>query len=142
MKIERSDWWYVPQKLRFVAAGMYNTLFAYATFATLLLLAGQSVHYLVIAAVNHAIAVSNAFLLHRLLVFRSQEPWLPSFIRFNVSQLVTLAFGMAMLFSLVEYGKLRPLAAQSVVMVVSVVLSYLLHRNFSFATGGSNSPSQ
>jgi putative flippase GtrA len=49
---------------------------------------------------------------------------------------------MAMLFSLVEYGKLRPLAAQSVVMVVSVVLSYLLHRNFSVATGGSNSPSQ
>lgn len=138
MNSELISWWHLPQKLRFLVAGAYNTVFAYASFATLIFLFGGSVHYLVIGVVNHVICVSNAFLVHRFLVFRSHEPWMPSFVRFNVSQLVTLAFGLAMLYSLVEYGKLRPLAAQAMSIGATVVLNYMLHRHFSFATEATN----
>ena len=131
-KNEWQAWWRLPQQIRFLAAGAFNTGVGYALFSTLFLLFGQWVHYLLIGLAAHAIAVVNAFVVYRTLVFRSTERWHMSFIRFNLSQLVGLAFGMASLYTLVEFFGWSPLFAQAVVTLLSVVLNYLLHRYFSF----------
>jgi putative flippase GtrA len=131
MERER-PWWRLPQQVRFVVAGGFNTAVGYLLFSGLFLLLRQWVHYLLIGLAAHMIAVVIAFIVHRKLVFRSTDPWWPAFVRFNVSQLVSLTFGMAALFSLVEFVRWSPLLAQFVVTLVSVVLNYLLHRHFSF----------
>lgn len=131
-RIEGRDWWRLPQQVRFLMAGGFNTAVGYAVFATLFSLLGRGIHYLLIALAAHAIAVISAFLVYRILVFRSSEKWQSSFVRFNVSLLAGLAFGMLFLYGLVEYAHWRPLAAQAVVTAASVVLNYLLHRYFSF----------
>ena len=126
------SWWQLPQQFRFLLAGGYNTVFGYLMFSGLYLLCGEQVHYLIIAVLAHGIAVINAFIVHRRLVFRSLEPWFTSFVRFNVSQLAALAFGITCLYALVSYGRIRPLVAQAIVTTVSVLLTYLLHSRFSF----------
>ena len=63
---------------------------------------------------------------------RSQENWRGSFLRFYLSQLVTLAFGIAALFLLVEFMRMNPLIAQLLIISGSVVLSYGLHRYYTF----------
>jgi putative flippase GtrA len=131
-KNEWQAWWRLPQQLRFLAAGAFNTAVGYALFSTLFLLFGHWIHYLLIGLMAHAIAVVNAFVVYRTLVFRSTEKWQWAFIRFNVSQLVGVAFGMAGLYALVEFVGWSPLLAQAVVTLLSVVLNYLLHRYFSF----------
>jgi putative flippase GtrA len=132
MASDRRSWWRLPQKLRFLLAGAFNTGVGYVLFSGMFLLFGRWIHYLLIGLAAHFIAVVNAFIVHRLLVFRSTEKWQRSFVRFNLSQLVSLGFGMTALYSLVEFVKWNPLLAQAAVTVVSVVLNYLLHRFFSF----------
>ena len=131
-RIELQSWWQLPQQFRFLLAGGYNTGFGYVVFSGLYLLFGEQVHYLVIAVLAHGIAVINAFIVHRRLVFRSLEPWFASFLRFNMSQLAALAFGITCLYVLVSYGRMRPLLAQALVTAVSVLVTYLLHSRFSF----------
>jgi putative flippase GtrA len=132
MRPDWQSWWRLPLKLRFLLAGGFNTAVGYLLFSGLFLLVGRWVHYLVIGLVAHALSVVNAFVVHRKLVFRATDDWRPAFIRFNVSQLVSLGFGLAALYGLVEFGHCNPLAAQFAVTLMSVVLNYLLHRNFSF----------
>ena len=122
----------LPQQVRFVVAGGFNTAVGYLLFTGLYLLLGQWIHYLLIGLAAHMIAVVIAFNVHRNFVFRSTDAWWPAFVRFNLSQLVSLAFGMSALYSLVEFVRWSPLLAQFVVTLVSVVLNYLLHRHFSF----------
>ncbi len=131
-RIDWQRWWRLPLKLRFLLAGGYNTVFGYLVFSGMYLLFGRWIHYLVIGVLAHFIAVISAFVVHRHLVFRAADAWRRSFIRFNLSQLVALGFGMSCLYSLVTWGHLSPLVAQAIVVAASVLLTYALHRHFSF----------
>jgi putative flippase GtrA len=132
LKIDQQTWWRLPLQLRFLLAGGYNTLFAYAMFGALFLLFGRQLHYLLIGLITNVVAVISAFVVHRNFVFRSTDRWQTSFIRFYLSQLVALGFGMVGLYGLVEFARFNPLVAQAVIIVLSVVLTYVLHRHFSF----------
>lgn len=120
------------QRVRFLVVGAYNTLFGYAVFALLYTWLHQSVHYLVIAVIAHVVAVVNAFLAHRWLVFRARGNLLADFVRFNITTLGATAIGLAGLAVLVDLGGLHPLLAQGIVMAVTVVLTYIGHQRFTF----------
>jgi putative flippase GtrA len=135
LKIDSRVWWRLPQELRFLLAGAYNTAFGYLTFSLLFILLQTRINYLVIAFVCYPISLTSAFIVHRNLVFRSQERWPRSFIRFNFSQIAAFLFGVAGLYSLVRFGHLAPLVAQALVVIASVLVTYLLHRHFSFRRG-------
>ena len=92
----------------------------------------DELHYLVIAAIAHLIAVSQAFICHRSFVFRSRDRWLAEFVRFNVALLAPLVAGMCALWFCVEILRMTPLVSQAVVTVSTVALSYLVHRRFTF----------
>jgi putative flippase GtrA len=141
VKIDLQAWWRLPQKVRFLAAGAYNTAFGYLAFAALYLLSGRSVHYLAIGFMAHVIGAISAFLVYRHLVFGAVDSWGASFIRFNLSQLFTLGFGIALLFVLVEFARFNPLFAQLGVLLTTVTLSWLLHRHYSFGDRQAGSPS-
>lgn len=132
MIIDAQLWWRLPQKIRFLVAGGYNTLFGYLVFALLFLLAGRRVHYLVIGAFAHVIALTSGFMVYRWLVFLSRNVWYQAFARFFVSQLATFGAGIAGLYGLVAFGHFQPLLAQAVVTCLSVILTYTLHRHYSF----------
>lgn len=132
LKNKWRTWWLIRQEWRFLLVGAFNTLLGYSIFSGLFLLFGRRVHYLVIGLVSHVIAASIAFTAHRFLVFRSTDRWQGSFIRFNLSQLVALGFGISGLYALVEFVHLNPLVAQAVITAITVVLSYALHRFFTF----------
>jgi putative flippase GtrA len=132
MESDWQAWWRLPQQFRFLLAGAFNTGAGYILFSGMFLLFGRWIHYLLIALVAHMLSVVNAFIVHRKLVFRSTEKWQHSFVRFNLSQIVSLGLGMAALYVLVEFAKWGPLRAQALVTIFSVMLNYLLHRFFSF----------
>lgn len=122
------------EKLRYLIAGGYNTVFGYATFATLYALFYPAWHYLVIAVVSHVIAVTNAYISYKLFVFRVRGASLAEYFRFNTIYLGVLAFTVVMLPVLIEILRLHALVAQVIVVVITVIASYLLHRRYSFRT--------
>jgi putative flippase GtrA len=124
--------WSRNLRLRFVAVGVYNTVFGYACFASLFLAVGRYLHYIVLQVIAHFVSVASAFVWHRRVTFRSSAAWPAEFLRFNASYLGTLAFGVVALPALVDGLGWHPLVAAAVVTVATVVLSYALHTNYSF----------
>jgi len=124
--------WQQSEKLRFLVVGAWNTLFAYAAFASLYLLLHSFVHYLLISVMAHVLAVTNAFLCQRTLVFQHRTAWWPAFLRFNVVQLLVLGWSLAGLAFLTEGVHLHPLLSQLLVTVVVVVGGYFLNRHYAF----------
>jgi putative flippase GtrA len=121
------------EKFRFLAVGAYNTLFGYAAFAVLYISLHERLHYLVIAVIGQVIAVINAFFAHRVIVFRVRGNLLADFVRFNITTLGSTVIGLAGLAVLVDFGGIRPLLAQGIVLAVTVVITYVAHKLYTFA---------
>jgi putative flippase GtrA len=124
--------WQDSRKLRFLIVGGWNTLFGYLCFYVLYLLAAGRVHYLIIAIVAHVINVIQAYVMQRRLVFRSQAQIANEFLRFNASLVTTFLFNLLAMYVLVETTALSPLAAQAIVILASLILTYVLHSRISF----------
>jgi putative flippase GtrA len=132
LKIDLRAWWELPQQVRFVLAGGYNTLFGYLSFVVLFSMLGHTLHYLLIGLMANVVAVFSAYLVHRFFVFQFQDGWANSFLRFYASQLVSMAFGMCLLYALVQFARAKPVIAQAIVTLASTAVSYVLHRFYTF----------
>lgn len=120
------------EKFRYLLIGAYNTFFGYGVFALLWVLWGHSLHYIVVLALSHVIAVTNAFFGYRILVFRKQREVWGDFAKFNMVYLGAFAFNVLALPVLIEKVGFHPLFAQALLVIVTVVASYVFHRRFSF----------
>ena len=127
-----SAFWRDHQSLRYTAVGVWNTLFAYLAYAVVYLLLYRHVHYLVISVLAHCLAVINAYVCQRQLVFRSVLPWWPAFVRFNVVQLLVLGWGLIGIAMLVEVFHMHAVMSQLLIMTATLIGGYLLNRHYSF----------
>ena len=124
--------WHRHRAIRYLVIGGWNTVFGYLAFAGLYLVLHERIHYLVISCVAHFLAVTNAFIWQRWLVFRSASPWWPAYLRFNAVQLVVLGAGLVGMTIMVEVLHLHPLVAQLVVIAGAVVFGYVMNHRYSF----------
>lgn len=122
------------KKILYLAAGAWNTAFGYGAFAGLYLLGRRfGWHYLAALAISNVLAILNAYLSYKLLVFRTRGRWLGELARFSMVYWVVFAANAAALPALVRGLGLNPLAAQAVFTAVTVAAGYLAHDRFSFA---------
>ena len=133
------------EQLLYLVVGGWNTVFGYGVWALLQFLLGDRLHYLIIVLIAWPIAVLNAYLGYRLIVFRSRGPILKELPRFAVVYVATLLVNLALLPIALEALPFSIYLIQAVFTAVLVVLSYLAHRFFSFGgrrssgSGGSKS---
>lgn len=127
-------YWHSQRSLRYVGVGLWNTAIGYGLFALCYTLLSPQFNYLLIAILSHMMGVSQAFITHRRWVFRSQGPWLHEYLRYHLAHLGALGFGLITLPLLVELAALEPLTAQALIVVVTVIGSYFVHRHFTFRT--------
>ena len=117
--------------IRYVAAGVHNTVFGYGLFALLYWLLRRNVNYLIILVVSHTVSVVNAYIVYRLFVFRVQGRFLTDGLRFGLVYGLAIAANVVLLPLLVHAG-VGVLVAQAVLVAATVVASYLAHKHFSF----------
>lgn len=124
--------WSAHQRIRFLVVGVWNTLFAYLAYGAVYALLHGHVHYLAISVLTHALAVTNAFVCQRHLVFGAQTPWWSAFLKFNLVQLGVLAWSLAGMVLLVELLHCPAFIGQMLVMSVGIVASYLVNLKYTF----------
>ncbi len=123
----------VPNRaVRFVLTGGFNSVFSYAVFAALQLTLGLVVHYLIVLVVATAIAIVEAYVMQRWLVWRVRGRWWAELVRFSGVYLVVLVVNMGLLPLLHEVGGLPVLLAQALIMVVNACGTFVIHRSFTF----------
>lgn len=120
------------REARFLVVGGLNTLIGLAIFATLHLLLGDRVDYLVTLVLTYAVGTVIAFALQRRLVFGAGAAPLTDLARFTLVQVGALALNAVLLHLLVEVAGIWVIAAQVVALGIVVVTSYFSHLLFSF----------
>lgn len=123
------------EQLLYLVVGGWNTLFGYGVWALLQALLGDRLHYLVIVLIAWPIAVLNAYLGYRYLVFRSRGSILRELPRFSLVYFATLVVNLMLLPVALTVLPFNIYVVQALFTAVVVVASYLGHKHFSFGRG-------
>ena len=131
----------LPQFVRYILVGGFNTLFGYFVFALLnwLFSSFSSYSYLYAAVPGNVIAITVAFLGYKWFVFRTRGNYLIEWIRcvgvYGSSMLIGLV-GLAIFVPILRHHlrnpQLAPYLVGAVMTAVGVIISFLGHRNISF----------
>jgi putative flippase GtrA len=127
------------QRIAFLLVGGFNTAVGFGLFVLFDLtvghlvdgLAGRVAGSLATLACAHVVAVLVAFVMYRRFVFRVTGHVWRDLLRFQAVYLVSTGINAVVMPILVQLGVDRILA-QLLFLVVSVVVSYFGHKNFSF----------
>jgi putative flippase GtrA len=128
------------ERLRFLIVGGVNTAVGYGAFALIYYLWGSGLGYIGTLLCAHLVASSLAFFLYRRWVFRVRGRPLLDYVRFQGIYAVSLAVNIALLPAFVELLGWNVYLAQAVVLVVTVIGSFLGHKFFSFRRPRTSSP--
>jgi putative flippase GtrA len=120
------------EQLLYLAVGGWNTVFGYGAWALMQFLLGGYLHYLVVIVLAWPIAVLNAYLGYRHIVFRSRGPVLKELPRFSLVYLATLLVNLALLPVALHVLPFSIYLVQALFTGVVVVCSYLGHKYYSF----------
>jgi putative flippase GtrA len=120
------------EQLLYLVVGGWNTVFGYASWALLQFLLGDRLHYLLILLISWPIAVLNAYLGYRFVVFRSRGPILKELPRFSGVYVVTLLTNLILLPIALAALPLNIYVVQGMFMAGVIVASYLAHKYYSF----------
>ena len=123
------------EQLLYLVVGAWNTVFGYCVWALMQYLLGDYLNYLVIIVLSWPIAVLNAYLGYRYIVFRSRGPVLRELPRFSLVYLATLVLNLALLPVALRVLPFSIYVDQALFLGVVVVCSYLSHKYFSFGGG-------
>jgi putative flippase GtrA len=120
------------RRVAFVAVGAVNTAIGFGWFVLFNWLVGHRFGYLTALAFAHVASVLCAFWLYRHVVFRARGHVLRDLARFETIYLSALAVNFVLLPVLVEIADLPVLLAQAMIVLVTSLMSWLGHKNFSF----------
>lgn len=131
----------LQQFVRYILVGGFNTVFGYGLFSILNWSSSGlgSYGYMYAAFAANLIAISVAFLGYKRFVFRTQENYFIEWIRcigvYGSSMIVSLA-GFAILVPILRRNlqnpEQAPYIAGAVMVVVTVLFSFLGHKRISF----------
>jgi len=120
------------EQILYLAVGGWNTVFGYGVWAVMQYLLGGHLHYLVVVVLSWPLAVLNAYLGYRIVVFDSRKPMLTELPRFSLVYLATLLANLALLPLALNVLPLNIYVIQAIFTAAVVVASYLGHKYFSF----------
>lgn len=127
-RIERFWFEKVPEKLRFLFVGGFNTVFAYGVYALLVLL----MPYWLALPIQYFITINVSVATMRYYVFQSHGNMLKEFAKAWSVYIGLFFANIAGLFILIDVCHINKFLAQALYLCFSTILTYILHKYFSF----------
>ena len=130
LKIETLWFSKVPEKIRFLLVGGFNTVFAYAFYALLLEILGLP--YVLSLIIQWFVTINLSITTMRYYVFQSKGDIISDFMKAWSVYIFLFFANLAGLSFLIEICHINPLWAQGIYLTFSTILTYILHKYFSF----------
>ena len=89
-------------------------------------------HYMVTVIIANIVAITNAYICYKFLVFKTRGNYLKEYLRFYVVYGGSMILGLTLLPLFVELLRLHPVVAQTIIIPIGIIVSYLGHKHFSF----------
>ena len=123
------------QFFRYLIVGVWNTVFGIGLYWLAYGTLGKSVHYMLLAVPVNILAITNAFVCYKLIVFRTRGNWIKEYVKCFIIYGGGALASMALLWLLVSCFRMNPAIANMVGSVIVVIGSYFGHKYFSFYRG-------
>jgi putative flippase GtrA len=121
------------KKIRYLLAGMWNTLFGYCVSVALYYALTKHLHLIFILVIANICAITMSFLTHKYFVFKTKGDWWSEYIRSYLVYGSTALFGIVLLWITVDYLGVPFWFAQALIILLAVIGSYLGHKHFTFS---------
>jgi putative flippase GtrA len=121
------------QPFTYLAVGGWNTVFGLGLFWIAYRYLGSSVNYLVLLACCNLLAITNAFVCYKFLVFRTRGNWLREYVRFWAVYGVATLVGIGIVALLVQAIGMSPVTANFLATAVVIAGGFIGHKRVSFA---------
>ena len=122
------------RKIRYLMAGGWNTVFGYVVSLLLYYLLNQYMHIIAIGLIAHFFAISMAFLTYKVFVFRTKGNWWKEYRRSYLVYGYSIFVSIGMLWLMVDYMAVPFWFAQGLIILITVILSYIGHSRFTFSS--------
>lgn len=119
-------------KIRFLLVGGWNTAFGYGISLITYSVLEKHIHVILILTLSNVISITNAFLLYKLLVFKTQGNWLSEYLRSYLSYGITALGGIFLVWILVDFLGFLFWTAQGLAIASFIPISFLFHKRFTF----------
>ena len=123
---------YNSQPIRFLVTGGWNTVFSYISLAFLYYLFSKRMHYMVIMVLATIINITNAYICHKLFVFRTKGNYLKEYLRYYLVYSVPIGIGFLFVPICIEILKMNFYVTQALLTFITVIISYFGHKHVSF----------
>ena len=117
---------------RYLLVGIFNTVFGYALSLLVYHFLQNDLSIIVIGIIINVISITVAFLGYKLFVFESSGNWLHEYLRCYVTYGFSAVLGIALIWLFVEQWGWVFWFSQGLIIVLSTVISYFMHRHFTF----------
>lgn len=122
------------QILRYLLVGGWNTFFGACIYALLYRWLGSHMHYLLVLIPANVLAITNAYLGYKIIVFKTRGNYWREYLRCYAVYGGMMVFNAILLYVLVTLIKLRPPVANVFCVLTTTVVAYFSHKHFSFRT--------
>ncbi len=118
--------------LRYLIAGGWNTIFGYGVTVGLYALMADKLHIALIATIANILAITMSFIVYKLFVFKTQGNWLLEYARSYIVYGGMAILSIIFLWIFVDILGWQIWYAQAVVILITVGVSYLGQKSFTF----------
>lgn len=120
------------KKIRYLIGGAWNTSFGYITMIVLYETLSKKLHLIIISIIAHIIAISVAFLINKLFVFRTHGNWLKEYLRSYIVYGNMAFFATLLLWIMVDELSITIWISQGFITFSGIIISYFGHSKFTF----------
>ena len=117
---------------RYLLVGIFNTVFGYALSLLVYHFLQNDLSIVVIGIMINVISITVAFLGYKLFVFKTSGNWLNEYLRCYVTYGLSAVLGIALIWLFVEQWGWIFWFSQGLIIILSTVISYFMHRHFTF----------
>ncbi len=138
-RVHRYHW----DKIKFLLAGGWNTVFGYTVFAGLYFwLSVYGISYQSVFLIAQIPTVTSSFLVYKFFVFKTSGGTRREYIKFILTYCLMAGVNLALLSLFVEYLLIPVLISQGLSTVLIIILSYIINKHFTFRVKGNTIQNQ
>lgn len=125
-------WYKIPQSIRFILVGVYNTVFGYILFSALYFAIGNNIHYSLILLISYLIGILNNFIVFKIFVFNTKGNWIKECFTTYLSYSVIYPVNAFLLFISIDLYGLSVYVGQAVAVIIMPIITYFILKRFAF----------
>lgn len=119
-------------KVRYLLAGAWNTLFGYSLGVGLYLLLAKQLHTSAIALIANILAITMSFLTYKLFVFKTYGNWRSEYLKACVVYSNIAILSILLVWIFVDLFNVNIWISQALTIISTVGISYFGHKKFTF----------